>query len=162
MAFEGFTQGLTTLKNTLSNILTNILNAISNLVADLLNGLKNLFVPDEDFFSEKFAEFKSHFAFIDTFTGFVSQFQNMERKNEAPSILIDFSSAESEYNYGGSAVALNLSWYSRYKPIVDIVITAFVYVFFIWRFYCRIPEIIRGAGISTDYTSRISKEVDKR
>ena len=158
MAFEGFTQGLAALKNTLSNILTNILNAISNLVADLINGLKNLFVPEEDFFSEKFAEFKSHFAFIDTFTGFVSQFQNMSRKNEAPSISIDFSNAESQYNYGGKAVTLNLSWYSRYKPIADIVITAFVYAFFIWRFYCRIPEIIRGSGIIVDSSSRSSKE----
>jgi hypothetical protein len=162
MAFEGFTQGLTTLKNTLSNILNNILNAIGNLVVDLLNGLKNLFVPEEDFFSDKFNQFKSHFAFIDTFTGFVGQFQNMSRKNEAPSISIDFSKAESQYNYGGKASALNLSWYARYKPIGDIVLTAFVYVFFIWRFYCRLPEIIRGAGISADYTDRIDKEVKKR
>jgi hypothetical protein len=162
MAFEGFTQGLTTLKNTLSNILNDILDAIGNLVVDLCNGLINLFVPKKDFFSEKFEEFKSHFAFIDTFTGFVSQFQNMRRKNEAPSISIDFSKAESQYNYGGKALALNLSWYTRYKPIADIVLTAFVYVFFIWRFYCRLPEIIRGAGISADYSSRISKEVNKK
>ena len=162
MAFEGFTQGLTSLKNTLSNILTNILNSISNLVTDLINGLINLFVPEEDFFSEKFTEFKSHFAFIDTFTGFVNQFQNMTRKNEAPSISIDFSKAESQYNYGGKASAINLSWYSRYKPIGDIVLTAFVYVFFIWRFYCRLPEIIRGAGISVDYSAKIDKEVKKR
>ena len=128
----------------------------------MINGLINLFVPEEDFFSEKFAEFKSHFAFIDTFTGFVSQFQNMGRKRAAPSISIDFSKAESNYNYGGKAVALSLSWYSRYKPIADIVITAFVYAFFIWRFYCRLPELIRGAGISTDYASKIEKEVKKR
>lgn len=147
MVFEGFTQ-----------VLTNILNAINNLVTDLINGLINLFVPEEDFFSEKFAEFKSHFAFIDTFTGFVSQFQNITRKNEAPSISIDFSKAESQYNYGGKASAINLSWYSRYKPIGDIVITAFVYVFFIWRFYCRLPEIIRGSGVIVDYSSRSSKE----
>lgn len=158
MAFEGFTDSLVALKNTLSNILNNILNAISDLVADLLNGLKNLFVPEEDFFSEKFAEFKGHFAFIDTFTGFVNNFTSMTRKNEAPSISIDFSNAESQYNYGGKAVALNLAWYSRYKPIADIVITAFVYAFFIWRFYCRLPEIIRGSGVITDISSRSSKE----
>ena len=128
------------------------------MVADLLNGLKNLFVPEEDFFSEKFEEFKSHFAFIETFTGFVSQFQNMNRKRAAPSISIDFSNAESQYNYGGQAAVLNLSWYSRYKPIADIMITAFVYIFFIWRFYCRIPEIIRGSGIIVDSSSRSSKE----
>ena len=162
MAFEGFKDSLVALRNTLSNILNNILNAINNLVEDLLNGLKNLFVPEEDFFSEKFEEFKSHFAFIDTFTGFVNQFQNITRKNEGPSISIDFSKAESQYNYGGQAAALNLSWYARYKPIGDIVITAFVYVFFIWRFYCRLPEIIRGVGISADYTDRIDKEVKKR
>lgn len=144
MAFEGFTESLVALPG------------------QLLSGLVNLFVPEEDFFSEKFEEFKSHFAFIDTFTGFVSQFLNLSRKNEAPSITIDFSKAESQYNYGGKAVTLNLSWYSRYKSIADIVLTAFVYVFFIWRFYCRLPEIIRGAGISVDYSSRIDKEVKRR
>ena len=151
MAFEGFTQ-----------VLDNILNAINDLVEDLINGLIRLFVPKEDFFSEKFEEFKSHFAFIDTFIGFVNQFLNINRNNEAPSISIDFSNAESQYNYGGKAAALNLSWYSRYKPIGDIIITAFVYAFFIWRFYCRLPEIIRGAGISVDYTSRIAREVNKK
>lgn len=135
--------------------------AFEGFVSDLIDGLINLFVPEEDFFSEKFSEFKSHFAFIDTFTGFVSNFTTMSRKNEAPSISIDFSKAESQYNYGGQAAALNLNWYSRFKPIGDIVITAFVYVFFIWRFYCRLPEIIRGSGVIVDYSSRSSKEGNK-
>ncbi len=57
---------------------------------------------------------------------------------------------------------MDLSWYSRYKPMGDTIITAFVYGFFIWRFYCRLPELIRGAGIITDNVSRSSKEVRKR
>ena len=124
--------------------------------------LKELFIPSGDFFSEKFNQFKSHFAFIDTFTNFVDKFKNISNNTSAPVVSVDFSKAESQYDYGGVAFALNLGWYSRYKPMGDIIITAFVYVFFIWRFYCRIPELIRGAGIITDNASRSSKEVNKR
>jgi len=132
------------------------------VVEGFKESLKELFIPSGDFFSEKFNQFKSHFAFIDTFTNFVDKFKNISNNTSAPVVSVDFSKAESKYNYGGVAFALNLAWYSRYKPIGDLIITAFVYVFFIWRFYCRIPELIRGAGIITDNASRSSKEVNKR
>lgn len=162
MAFEGFTESLVALKNTLSNILNNILNAIDNLANSIINGIKDLFIPSSDFFTDKINQFKSHFAFIDTFSNFVNKFTNLNRHSAAPVVTIDFSKAESKYNYGGQAFALDLAWYSRYKVIGDIIITAFVYAFFIWRFYCRIPELIRGAGIITDNVSRTSKEVTRR
>lgn len=184
MAFESFTDSLVALKNALSNILNNILNAINNLleqITTLLNnlandiidainniidsiiaGIRDLFIPSGDFFSDKFNQFKSHFAFIDTFTNFVNKFKSISNNTSAPVISVDFSKAESQYNYGEVAFALNLEWYSRYKPLGDIIITAFVYAFFIWRFYCRIPELIRGSGIITDNVSRSSREVDKR
>ena len=132
------------------------------VVEGFKESLKELFIPSGDFFSEKFNQFKSHFAFIDTFTNFVDKFKSISNNTSAPVVSVDFSKAESKYNYGGVAFAMDLSWYSRYKPLGDIIITAFVYVFFIWRFYCRIPELIRGAGIITDNASRISKEVNKR
>ena len=184
MAFEGFKDSLVALKNALTNILNNILNAINNLleqitttlnnlgdniinaisnvVDSIIDKIKYLFIPSGDFFSDKFNQFKSHFAFIDTFTNFVNKFKSISNNTSAPVISVDFSKAESEYNYGGVAFALNLAWYSRYKPLGDLIITAFVYVFFIWRFYCRIPELIRGAGIITDNASGSSKEVNKR
>ena len=132
------------------------------VVEGFKESLKELFIPSGDFFSEKFNQFKSHFAFIDTFTNFVDKFKSISNNTSAPVVSVDFSKAESKYNYGGVAFAMDLSWYSRYKPLGDIIITAFVYVFFIWRFYCRIPELIRGAGIITDNASGSSKEVNKR
>lgn len=184
MAFEGFTDSLVALKNALSNILNNIHNAINNLLEQItstlnnlgdniintinniidliIDGIKYLFIPSGDFFSDNINQFKSHFAFIDTFSNFVNKFTNLNRNNTAPVVSVDFSKAESKYNYGGVAFALDLAWYTRYKPIGDIIITAFVYIFFIWRFYCRIPELIRGAGIITDSVSRTTKEVSKK
>ena len=162
MAFEGFTESIVALKNKLTNIGNNIIDAINNVVESIKDGIKELFIPSGDFFSDKFNQFKSHFAFIDTFTNFVDRFKSISNNTSAPVVSVDFSKAESEYNYGGVAFARDLSWYSRYKPLGDIIITAFVYVFFIWRFYCRIPELIRGAGIITDNASGSSKEVNKR
>jgi len=162
MAFEGFTESIVALKNKLTNIGNNIIDAINNVVDSIVDKIEYLFIPSGDFFSDKFNQFKSHFAFIDTFTNFVNKFKNISNNTSAPVVSVDFSKAESKYNYGGVAFALNLAWYSRYKPIGDLIITAFVYVFFIWRFYCRIPELIRGAGINTDNASSSSKEVNKR
>ena len=162
MAFEGFTESLVALKNKLTNIGNNIIDAINNVVDSITDKIKYLFIPSGDFFSDKFNQFKSHFAFIDTFTNFVDRFKSISNNTSAPVVSVDFSKAESKYNYGGVAFAMDMTWYSRYKPIGDLIITAFVYVFFIWRFYCRIPELIRGAGIITDNASGSSKEVNKR
>lgn len=39
-----------------------------------------------------------------------------------------------------------MSWYAPYKAYGDLIITGFVYVFFIWRIFIKLPGIISGTS----------------
>lgn len=66
---------------------------------------------------------------------------------EIPKITINLDNVESKYNYGDTALVLDMSWYGRYKPFVDTIIIAFSYLGFIWLVFKRLPDIISGAGM---------------
>lgn len=45
-----------------------------------------------------------------------------------------------------------MSWYARYKPIVDPFLSAFMWLVFSWRIFTQLPNIINGVGSAyTDY-----------
>ena len=41
---------------------------------------------------------------------------------------------------------IDFSWYSPYKTYGDLIITGFVYAFFLWRIFINLPNIIHGLG----------------
>ena len=41
---------------------------------------------------------------------------------------------------------IDLSFYAPYKTYGDLILTGFIYIFFIWRLFITIPNIIHGAG----------------
>lgn len=65
---------------------------------------------------------------------------------EPPILYMDLGNAESKYNYGSRTVALDLSWFARYKPTTDRLISAVLWAFFIWRVFVLLPGIINGTG----------------
>lgn len=70
--------------------------------------------------------------------------------NEAPVVYMNFDLAESEYDYGGYAVALDMNWYARYKPIVDVFLSAWIIFLYTVRLYFKLPDIINGVGSDFD------------
>lgn len=52
---------------------------------------------------------------------------------------------ESKY-YTGELTILNLSWYAKFKPYGDVVLTGFIYLLFLWRIFIHLPNIISGTG----------------
>lgn len=106
-----------------------------------------IFVPSEDYLTEKVDKIKERFAFansvIDTANYFKEVFSMTE---EVPTITINFGNAESKYNWGGSALCLDMSWYTRYKPTVDNILSAMMWTFFVWRIFVSLPSIINGVG----------------
>ena len=130
----------------LDNFWSMSLQALRSLGDYILNGIKSIFVPSEDFITEKLEAVKAKFPFvssiIDTgkaiglaFTGFYT---------EPPIIYAELHNATGSYYYGDRAVILDLRWYSEYKPTVDILISAFLWAVFCWRTFIKIPGIISG------------------
>ena len=71
--------------------------------------------------------------------------------NGAPKIPVRFSNSTSEYFSGiEDAYIIDMSWYTPYKPVGDIIVVAFCWIFFVWRVLHGLPGIINGATGSED------------
>ena len=141
---EGISSLGTTFKEGLSDL-------GDRLISGLIDGIKAIFVPSEDYLSEKVDRLKEKFGFVftvmETSDNIAAIFEG--DFDEPPYIEMDFSLAESEkYDYGGKAVALDMSWYERYKPSVDAILSVIIYVFFFWRLFVSLPGLVSGQAAS--------------
>ena len=77
----------------------------------------------------------------------------MDFSDSPPIIYMELSNAESKYDWGDRAIALDLRWYERYKPTVDVLLSALLWVFFIWRVFRKLPGIISGMAGDSAFDS---------
>lgn len=145
--------------------LSGIAQGIGNLAENIASGIAGLFIPSPTYFADKVVLVTDNFAFvtsiIDT-VNMLSDFFSDVSSGEVPKIEINLSLAESKYNYGSAAYALDMSWYSRYKPTVDKLLSAMLWLFFLWRMFCALPGIISGTAASFQAEERYTKIMDKR
>ena len=47
---------------------------------------------------------------------------------------------------GGTLTILDLSWYSEYKPMVDMFVSACLYLAFFWNLFKNMPSILQGVS----------------
>lgn len=120
-----------------------------------------MFVPSNDFLSSNFSTFKSHFGFVDTISNSVEQFKNFNDDTATPYVDIDLNThlniAGKDVVLGGKAHIIDLRFYAPYKATGDLMVTAFVYILFLWRVFSRLPEIISGAGIMESTSGKIER-----
>ncbi len=127
-------------------------NFLGKKIIELLeNSLKFLFVPSEDAINGLVNSVKGHFEFVDTINSTIDMVKGMFDNTD---VLPRFSITLPENNwYNGEIVVMDLSWYAPYKQYGDTIIAGFVYVFFIWRIFINLPNIISGAaGAISDVT----------
>lgn len=159
-AFKSLLEGITNILNT---IVQGIIDVGQFIVNGILDGLKALFIPREGFIDGQITEMKNNFGFVNSIinTGqtIFSKINNLNF-NEPPVIYADFSKAESDkgIKYGGEAVVFDLRWYEKYKPTVDLIISGFLWVIFVWRIFVILPNIISGVGNGGMYLDRINDE----
>lgn len=66
-----------------------------------------------------------------------------------PIIYIDLGNSAS-WAIGGTQKFLDLTWYAQYKPTVDTILSGFLWLLFAWRFFLRLPGLLRGEGGTID------------
>jgi len=100
---------------------------------------------------EKINSIKEKFGFVENIKTIFNTVTNnlLEGEPEVPKIEINLGNSEGKYDYGNTAYVLDMTWYLRYKPTVDLIIVAFAYIGFIFLVYKRLPDIISGAGAIT-------------
>ena len=110
------------------------------------NVIKSIFVPDADFISEKWNAIRSRFDFADSISSSGELILDVLNgiDPEPPVIYVDLGDAEGSYYLGGQVAFLDLRWYERYKPTGDAIISAFLWLVFVWRMFIKLPGIIGG------------------
>lgn len=150
---------LTTILNTIIDLLTSVVDFINNFFSNLLEFLKNLFIPSSDFIEEQKEKLTSSFAFVDEVKTLFSDLYYMMNSNypvKAPELNIDLSKIESKYyKLEGTVNFLDFSWFARYKPYSDNIISAFIIFFLFFNIFKNLPSIINGmSAIENDHQTR--------
>lgn len=138
-----------TFKTWISTGWQSIIQAIptAGTIADAIgNVIKSIFIPDADFISEKWNAIRSRFDFADSITATGEVLVNIldGLDPEPPVIYIDLGAAEGSYNIGGEVPFIDLRWYAQYKPTMDMIVSAFLWLAFVWRLILKLPGIISG------------------
>lgn len=69
-------------------------------------------------------------------------------------LYIDLSKTTGKYNYGqGKVKFLDISWYFKYKNLVDSIIGSFIYIAYGYLLFKRIPDIIAGSSVYTEHVN---------
>ena len=129
--------------------------ALENVITKILDGIRDIFVPSEDYLTAKLEAIKSKFAFADSIIstaeaiGAAISFPG----SEPPVIYIHLEDAEGDYSYGGTVAILDMNWYARYKPTVDKILAAFLWICFVWKIFKKAPGIISGMPDDVDFST---------
>ena len=115
------------------------------LVDVIVMALAAVFVPAAGYWDAKVAALQARFPLFNsiliTGKGFNGFFSGLGTR--PPIIYIDLGSSTS-WAMGGRTIFLDLTWYSKYKPTMDTVIAGFLWLLFAWRFFLRLPGLLRG------------------
>lgn len=143
--------------STLWDWLKKIWDAICSIPGLIVDGIKDvlvwLFVPDLTELSALVDVYSAKFGWVSDVYYFISDLVDRLFWNVPPKIPIHLGDAESKYNWGPSTYVLDMSWYERYKNSGDTIISGIVWLFFLWRIFRRLPDILAGVGMIEEYSS---------
>lgn len=146
--YESIVAGINSLIRTLSDVWTWLQTLPQVIVDAISSALTAVFVPAEGFLQAKVDALTDKFPFvqsiIDTGTSLESFIYGLGSK--PPIIYIDLGAATSWYAMGGKVVFLDLTWYAQYKPDVDVLLSAFLWIWFVWRMILSLPGILNGTS----------------
>ena len=120
-------------------------NFLGYKIIELLNELfEFLFVPEENSFTGIIDIVSSKFDFIDTIKTSANSMKDLiSNIGAAPKLTINVNSNK----YGVKELTIiDLEWYKPYKTYGDLILTGFIYAFFLWRLFISIPNILNGFG----------------
>ncbi len=128
--------------------LASIWSIIAGLPAAIAEAFAAVLFPSEDFLTAKVEAIRAKFSFVDGFLGFFDAFSDAVTSSaeEVPVIWIDLGAAEGGWYWGGKVKVLDLTWYRRYKPTGDALMSGALWAMFLWRTARKLPGIISGAS----------------
>ncbi len=138
--------GMTNILDAIESIPSTIVDAILSIPNLILEGIRDIFVPSEDFLTAKVDALRANFGFVDSIidTGQALGDALLTPAGEPPVIYVELNQAEGSIDWGDRAVILDMSFYEPYKATGDTLMGAFLWAAFAWRMFVRLPSLISG------------------
>lgn len=122
----------------------------------LKDALNFLFVPSEERITAITNSVKSKFEFVESIKIAINSLKDLLNGTAAaPTVTVPVKSTK--YTSAGTVSVVDLSWYAPFKSYGDVVITGFVYLFFLWRLFRHVPDLILGKASIDDDVDYIMK-----
>lgn len=101
---------------------------------------------DNDYLSDKINALLEEYAFAASIVNTAKAIKTglAGITTEPPVIYIHLENTRGSHNIGGTVPFLDLRWYAEYKPTVDTIISAFLWICFAWKMLLKLPGIISG------------------
>lgn len=125
----------------------NIFYLIWQAIKGIFDFIKSLFTFDSSIISDFKTANMPKILWINDITTYFNDFGSSLISGDAPIIYANLGDSES-FNIGGNVEFINMSWYTRYKPIGDTIIGGFLWILFIWNVYKHLPSILNGVSSS--------------
>ena len=118
-----------------------------------------LFVPSEERVNAITNTVSSKFEFVDNIKTSVNSLKSIITNVEgSPRLSLHLNSTK--YTPESDFTIIDFSFYEPYKAFGDLILTGFVYIFFLWRIFIHLPDIIHGLSGSADLSQMMS-EIDR-
>lgn len=114
---------------------------------DVAVGTQTITVTDYASMSKAFS---AKMAWVPQIFDFLAELRSRLNSGTPPKIPIHLSAAEGNINWGDDSYILDMTWYARYKPSVDSIISGIMWLCFGWAIYKRIPDILSGVGLTVE------------
>ncbi len=114
--------------------------------SSLINSIKSIFIPDEEFFTDFFNQFKSEFDRILNFGEVETVLDNINSLNFSSTEQIPDLTIHLPDSYGGGTFNIfDFNFFNQYKNQVHTFVSTILWISFIFHLYRRLPIIIRGS-----------------
>ena len=125
------------------------ITAIPAAIADVItDALVWAFAPSETFIASKVDALIAKYPSSQNLFTLGDQLKSffLSLGQTPPVINIDLGAFEGSFYLGGTVAFLDLTWYSRYKPTMDAILGGFLWLWFAWRMWLKLPGILEGAS----------------
>ena len=122
---------------------------------ELKETFRILFVPEENSFTGIIDIVKSKFNFVETIKISANSLKDLiSNVGTTPKLTINVN----DNKYGVDELTIiDFEWYTPYKTYGDLILTGFIYAFFLWRLFISVPNIIHGLGGAVHDSYKISE-----
>lgn len=154
--FTDLITGIPQLLAALVDGLADLVEAGGKLVEGIVNLFTKLFVPSEGFADPLIEKVNEKFTFKEQSEKNINlifdQFSSMGQS--IPTLTFPFSKT-SLAKYGVGDYTVSFDWYAPYKPSVDVVFSAILWVMFAFNQYFAVKNIINASGSAVDIATRL-------